>query len=113
MTRTTWTEMSEARRQAMNTAERAEYDRAYAEARLAAEVGEGIRAARETAGLSQRDLATRMGTSQAAVARLEAGGVGATLTTLHRVAVALGLELNIDLRPSAQTSRRLTTFGGP
>jgi len=27
--------------------------------------------------------------------------VGATLTTLHRVAVALGLELNIDLRPSA------------
>src|SRR2546422_4307581 len=32
-------------------------------------------------GLSQRDLATRMGTSQAAVARLEAGGVGATLTT--------------------------------
>jgi predicted transcriptional regulator len=42
-----------------------------------------------------------MGTSQAAVARLEAGGVGATLTTLHRVAVALGLELNIDLRPSA------------
>lgn len=101
MTRTTWTQMSEDRRMAMNGAERAEYDRAYAEARLAADVGERIRAARETAGLSQRDLATRMGTSQAAVARLEAGGVGATLTTLHRVAVALGLELNIDLRPSA------------
>ena len=101
MTRTTWTQMSEARRKAMNEAERAEYDRAYAEAKLAAEVGERIRAARETAGLSQRDLAARMGTSQAAVARLEAGGVGATLTTLQRVAVALGLELNIDLRPSA------------
>ena len=101
MTRTTWTQMSEDRRMAMNAAERVEYDRAYAEARLAADVGERIRAARETAGLSQRDLATRMGTSQAAVARLEAGGVGATLTTLHRVAVALGLELNIDLRPSA------------
>ena len=101
MTRTTWTQMSEDRRMAMNEAERAEYDRAYAEARLAADVGERIRTARETAGLSQRDLATRMGTSQAAVARLEAGGVGATLTTLHRVAVALGLKLNIDLRPSA------------
>ena len=81
MTRTLWTQMSEGRRQAMNKAERAEYDRAYAEARLAADVGERIRAAREAAGLSQRDLAARMGTSQAAVARLEAGGVGATLTT--------------------------------
>ena len=101
MTRTTWTQMSEGRRKSMNKAERAEYDRAYAETRLAAEVGERIRAAREMAGLSQRDLATRMGTSQAAVARLEAGGVGATLTTLHRVAAALGLELSIDLRPSA------------
>ena len=101
MTRTTWTEMSEGRRKAMNEAERTEYDQAYGEARLAADVGERIRAARETAGLSQRDLAARMGTSQAAVARLEAGGVGATLTTLHRVAAALGLELNIDLRPSA------------
>ena len=58
-------------------------------------------AAGEAAGLSQRDLAARMGTSQAAVARLEAGGVGATLTTLHRVAAALGLELGIDLLPSA------------
>ena len=65
----------------------------------AADVGERIRAARETAGLSQRDQAARMGTSQAAVARLEAGGVGATLTTLHRVAAALGLE-----------PRSLTTF---
>ena len=101
MTRTTWTQMGEGRRKAMNQAEQAEYDRAYAEARLAADVGKRIRAARETAGLSQRNLAARMGTSQAAVARLEAGGVGATLTTLHRVAVALRLELNIDLRPSA------------
>jgi ribosome-binding protein aMBF1 (putative translation factor) len=101
MTRTTWTQMSEGRRKALNKTDRADYDRAYAEAKLAADVGERIRAARETSGLSQRELAARMSTSQAAVARLEAGGVGATLTTLHRVAVALGLELNIDLRPSA------------
>jgi len=101
MTRTTWRDLSESRRRSMSEAGRAEYDRAYAEARLAAEVGDRIRAAREAAGLSQRDLAARMGTSQAAIARLEAGGVGATLTTLHRVAAALGLELSIDLRPSA------------
>ena len=33
--------------------------------------------------------------------RLEAGGVGAALTTLHRVAEAADLELKIDLRRSA------------
>ena len=59
-----------------------------------------MREAREAAGLSQRELASRMGTSQAAVARLEAGGVGATLTTLQRVAGALDLELTVDLRPT-------------
>jgi transcriptional regulator with XRE-family HTH domain len=85
----------------MSAAERAEYDRAYDAAQLAAEVGERVRAAREAAGLSQRELAARMGTSQAAIARLEAGGVGATLTTLQRVAAALGLELNVELRSTA------------
>ncbi len=99
--RTNWTDLKEKRLSRMTAAERAEYDQAYAEAQLAAEVGERIRTAREAAGLSQRDLASRMGTSQAAIARLEAGGVGATLTTLHRVAVALDLELKVELRPTA------------
>ena len=66
-----------------------------------ADVGERIHDAREAAGLSQRELARRMGTSQAAIDRLESGGVGATLTTLQRVATALGLEVNVELRPSA------------
>ncbi len=99
--RTNWSEVKEKRLSRIRAAERAEYDLAYAEAQLAAEVGERIRTPRDAAGLSQRDLASRMGTSQAAIARLEAGGVGATLTTLHRVAVALDLELKVDLRPTA------------
>ena len=101
MARVSWTELKEKRLSHMTAVERDAYERAYAEARLAAEVGERVRRAREAAGLSQRDLAARMGTSQAAIARLEAGGVEATLTTLQRVAVALGLELNVELRPSA------------
>lgn len=101
MARTNWTDLKEKRLGRMCADERAEYDQAYAEAQLAAEVGERIRTAREAAGMSQRDLAGRMGTSQAAIARLEAGGVGATLTTLHRVAVALDLELKVELRPTA------------
>jgi predicted transcriptional regulator len=42
-----------------------------------------------------------MGTSQAAIVRLEAGGVGATLTIRQRVARALGSEVKAELRPSA------------
>lgn len=101
MARTNWTDLKDKRLARMSAEERAEYDQACAEAQLAAEVGDRIRTAREAAGLSQRELAARMGTSQAAIARLEAGGVGATLTTLHRVAVALGLELKVDPRPTA------------
>jgi len=99
MGRTSWTELKDKKLATMSEAERAEFDDAYAAAKLAGAVGEQIRTAREAAGLSQRELARRMGTSQAAVGRLEAGGVGATLTTLQRVASALGLEVNIELRP--------------
>ncbi len=42
-----------------------------------------------------------MGTSQAAIARLEAGGVGATLTTLQNVETALYLEVEVLLRPGS------------
>ena len=48
-------------------------------------------------GGRESPLAARMETSQAAVARLEAGGVGATLTTLQKVASALGLKVTVDL----------------
>jgi len=51
----------------------------------------------------ERGRSTRQsapGTSQAAVARLEAGGVGATLTTLQRVAASLDLTVTVDLAPA-------------
>jgi ribosome-binding protein aMBF1 (putative translation factor) len=100
MTRKTIEELKKQRLEAMSTDERAVFDEEYAAARLALDVGEKIRDAREAAGLSQRELAARMGTSQAAVARLEAGGVGATLTTLQRVAAALDLTVTVDLAPA-------------
>ena len=91
MARTTIDELKRNRLAAMAADERAVFDETYEAARLALDVGEKVRDAREAAGLSQRELASRMGTSQAAVARLEAGGVGATLTTLQKVAAALDL----------------------
>jgi len=101
MTRTSWKDLQSKKLSSMTIEERREYDQAYAEAQLAAEVGERIHAARAAAGLTQRELARRMGTSQAAIDRLESGGVGATLTTLQRVATALGLEVNVELKPTA------------
>ena len=93
-------ELRNRRVNAMTSAERAEFDEALASAHLAIEVGEKVREAREAAGVSQRELAVRMSTSQAAVARLEVGGSSATLTTLRKAAAALGLELTIDLAPA-------------
>ncbi|MEI6403435.1 MAG: helix-turn-helix transcriptional regulator [Actinomycetota bacterium] len=97
MARTMIDELKKNRLAAMTTDERAAFDETYEATRLALDVGEKVRDAREAAGLSQRELASRMGTSQAAVARLEAGGVGATLTTLQKVAAALDLKITVEL----------------
>jgi predicted transcriptional regulator len=48
---------------------------------------------RKRLGLSQTQVAARMGTSQSAVARLEAGDADARLSTLHRYAAAVGRDL--------------------
>ena len=53
---------------------------------------------RRELGLSQTDVAARMGTSQSAVARLESGGADVRLTTLERYAAAVGRELDWRLR---------------
>lgn len=45
---------------------------------------------REKLGLSQTAVAAMMGTSQSAVARLEAGDADAKLSTVERFAAALG-----------------------
>ena len=49
-------------------------------------------------GLTQTEVAARMGTSQSAVARLEAGDGDIRLSTLERYATALGMELRFDLK---------------
>src|SRR5262252_2091460 len=61
--------------------------------RMAAERAGLVRelvARRLAAGLSQTEVAARMGTSQSAVARLEAGLTDVRASTLDRYAAALG-----------------------
>src|SRR3954454_712259 len=59
--------------------------------------------ARRHAGLTQAEVAARMGTQTPAVARLEAGGVtrrhSPSLATLRKYAQAVGCRLEIRLRP--------------
>jgi ribosome-binding protein aMBF1 (putative translation factor) len=58
---------------------------------------------REELGLSQTQVAARMGTSQSSVARLESGEADARLSTIERFSAALGVRLNwsFDDAPSA------------
>jgi transcriptional regulator with XRE-family HTH domain len=51
-------------------------------------------AKRQAAGLSQTQVAARMGTSQSAVARLEAGATDVRASTLERYAAAVGGEIS-------------------
>jgi ribosome-binding protein aMBF1 (putative translation factor) len=97
MTRTTMRNLHARRLAAMTTDQRAAFDEAYRSAGLAGQVGELIRNARSEAGLTQRQLAERMGTTQAVIARIEAGSVGATLTSLQRAAEALDRDIEVRM----------------
>jgi ribosome-binding protein aMBF1 (putative translation factor) len=54
---------------------------------------------RRSAGLSQTEVAARMGTSQSAVARLESGDADVRVSTLERYAAAIGSQLAWQTQP--------------
>lgn len=54
--------------------------------------------ARYQAGLSQKELAQRIGTKQSAIARLEAGNTNPTIGFLEKIASVLGTKLTIQLQ---------------
>ncbi len=90
--RKTWSELP--RRRLQKPAARG----GYQDARLAYELGRQVRELREAHGLSQRELAERMRTTQSVIARLEAGGSKPSISTLERVAKALGSSVDIRFR---------------
>jgi predicted XRE-type DNA-binding protein len=57
-----------------------------------------LAARRQASGLSQTEIAARMGTSQSAVARLEAGVNDVRLSTLQRYAAAVGSHLSLRVQ---------------
>jgi ribosome-binding protein aMBF1 (putative translation factor) len=60
--------------------------------------------ARSRAGMTQEQLARRMKTTQAVVARLESGGSKPSTRTLERYARATGNRLRISFEPEAARS---------
>jgi DNA-binding XRE family transcriptional regulator len=90
MTTTSWNDIKANRPD--SDERRAGNDRASRAIRIAFE----IRALRERKGLSQRQLAELVGTTQSAIARLEAGRNSPSLPTLDRIASALGAEVTIS-----------------
>lgn len=88
------TKIAELKKRLMDNPEfRAEYEKADAEFAVI----EALVKARMAAGLTQTELAERIGTTQSAVARLEGGGVSPSLATLRRYAEATGTTLQVSL----------------
>ena len=74
---------------------RAEYESMGPEFELA----QALIEARSRAGLTQGELARRMGTTQSVVARMEGGRVKPSTRTLERFAKATGMRLKISFEP--------------
>jgi len=77
---------------------RAAYERIGPQMELAFTLAE----ARRKAGLTQADVATRMGTSQAAVARIESGQGAPKRSTIERYARAVGARPVVRLLEAAE-----------
>lgn len=70
-------------------------DRGWFFAAIAGKVSER----RAAIGMSQRQLAELVGTTQSAIARLERGGRPPRIDTLLKIAEALECELIVELKP--------------
>jgi transcriptional regulator with XRE-family HTH domain len=73
-----------------------------------------LAAQRRSAGLSQTEVAARMGTSQSAVARLETGDADVRVSTLERYAAAIGSQLSWQAQDqSPDAGQAGPTMSGP
>lgn len=63
--------------------------------------------ARRLSGLTQRALATRAGTSQSVVARIERGRTSPSVGTLRRLLAAAGVEPRVELQPVAPAATHM------
>ena len=88
-------------------AERRARDAEFAEEFDKLQLARQMRELREKAGLSQAQLAARVGTQAPGIARIESGRFAPRLDVLHRIAAALGKRMRIQFdRAASQRSSR-------
>ena len=97
--RTNWSDVAKPR------SERAE--RAYEDEERISQFRELVFRLRTDARLTQAELATRMGTTQSAIARMEGGGARPTLETLERLARSVGQELVVGVGAELSQNRSI------
>ena len=73
-----------------------EYMREYEALEAEFALARALIGARAEAGLTQAELAARMGTTQSAIARMEGGKGRPSTTTLAKVAAATGTRLRVS-----------------
>ena len=95
--RTSWREVRKPRSEAAQWA--------YEDEASISEFRELVYRLRSEASLTQGALARRMGTTQSAIARIEAGGTRPTLDTLGRLAAAVGHELVVAVGENLSENR--------
>jgi transcriptional regulator with XRE-family HTH domain len=89
-----------------------EYRYAYAEDYLNTHIAAQIRVLREQRGMTQQDLADKIGTKQAGVSRLENVNYSSWKTqTLKRIARALGVGLSISFETFGTLLEEAAGFG--
>lgn len=81
------------------------YAKAYAELEPEFEIASAVIEARAVAGLTQAALASRMKTTQTAIARLESGNSMPSTRTLKRVAEATGLRMRFGFSVSSKAEK--------
>jgi ribosome-binding protein aMBF1 (putative translation factor) len=74
-----------------------EFTRGFEEGYEEFKIGVMLRQARETAGLTQEELARRLKTKKTAISRIENHAEDIKLSTLKRVAGALGKRLQVSI----------------
>ena len=95
MKRRSYTTFSDLKERALKSPEvKAEYERLKPRYDLISAIID----ARIKVGLTQEELAKRIGTKQSAIARLESGNVNPSISFLEKISHALGLTLKIQLQ---------------
>ncbi|HYR12265.1 MAG TPA: helix-turn-helix transcriptional regulator [Longimicrobium sp.] len=81
-----------------------EFADGFERGRQAFMLGAMLLAARQQAGLTQAEVARRLGTHKSAISRMENHAEDIRLSTLQRYAEAVGCFLSLELRPESEAT---------